>query len=393
MAQLIEGEGVLNMSGDLRYRTRLLLVENSLHMTGAFKSAMATAAVLRADFDVEFVLPANSALQAQVEAQGIRCHLLPMSELGRSWSRLLRYVPLLLLNTVRLRKLLSRRKIQILIVNDYYNLLGATVKATGWPGQMLTFVRLLPWNQQRLLNRLWTALAIRCSGSVVAVSRAVASQFPASQKVRVIYNPHQLRERHSETLTRKNDNTVLCLYLANYIHGKGHADALQAFARAYAQNTRLRLRFIGGDMGLQKNRDLKRSLELNATQMGLDQVVTFDGYCDDVELAIKQSDIVLNFSHSESFSLTCLEGSAYGRPVIATRCGGPEEIVEPGVTGLLVGVGEIAEMTQAILTLAGDPDARARMGQQGRSLVRQRFSPEQFLLQFRHAINYPGSSC
>ena len=83
-------------------RPRLLLVENSLHMTGAFGSALAITDALRADYDIEFVLPATSTLQSAVEAKGIVCHLLPMSELGRAWPRLLRYVPMLFANTIRL---------------------------------------------------------------------------------------------------------------------------------------------------------------------------------------------------------------------------------------------------------------------------------------------------
>ena len=51
-------------------RPKFLLVENSLHMTGAFVSALAMADALKADYDIEFVLPATSTLQSAVEAKG-----------------------------------------------------------------------------------------------------------------------------------------------------------------------------------------------------------------------------------------------------------------------------------------------------------------------------------
>ena len=373
---------MLERPAALRQRPRLLLVENSLHTTGAFVSAMAMVDALRADHDIEFVLPAASTLHPVVEAAGIVYHSLPMSELGRSWPRLLRYVPMLLVNTVRLRRLLSRKKIDVLVINDYYNLLGVMAKGTGWRGQLLTMVRLMPLNQHRVLNRVWTALAVRFSDKVVAVSRAVARQLPASDKVQVLYNPNRFDERHPAMQAGPTDGVVRCLYLANYIAGKGHLHGLQAFAQAYAQNPALRLRFVGGDMGLEKNRALKASLERAAVEMGLGDVVNCDGYSSDVELDIKQADIVLNFSESESFSHTCLEACAFGRPIVATHCGGPEEIVDDGVSGFLVAVGDTQAMAAAILALAMDPLLRQRMGHAGSKIVRKRFSESSFLAGF-----------
>lgn len=374
-------------------RRRLLLVENSLHMTGAFVSALAIVNAIRADYDIEFVLPATSTLQSAVEAEGLVCHLLPMSELSRAWPRLMRYVPMLLINTVRLRRLLSRRNIDVLITNDYYNLLGVTAKCTGWRGQLLTIVRLMPLQQLRVLNRVWTALAVRYSDKVIAVSRAVASQLPPSNKVQVVYIPNNFYERYSSVVDRQDDGTVRCLYLANYIAGKGHLQALQAFARAYGVNPALRLRFVGGDMGLDKNRVLKNTLELTAGRMRLEGVVAFGGYSADVELEIKNADIVLNFSESESFSLTCIEACTFGRSIIATCCGGPEEIIEDGVSGLLVPVGDVDKMAQAILRLSADASLRQAMGIKGRHIVRQRFSEANFISQFKSIIGLYKQSC
>lgn len=363
----------------LKHRPRLLLVENSLHTTGAFASAMAMVDALRADHDIEFVLPTSSTLHPVVRAAGIVCHSLPLSELGRSWARLLRYVPVLLLNTVRLRRLLSSRKADVLVINDYYNLLGAMAKGTGWCGQLLTMVRLMPLSQHRVLNRVWTALALRFSDKVVAVSRAVARQLPARDKVQMLYNPSRFDERHPAMPAGQTAGVVRCLYLANYIAGKGHLYGLQAFAQAHEHNPALRLRFAGGDMGLEKNRALKASLERTAVEMGLGDVVICNGYSNDVELDIKQADIVLNFSDSESFSQTCLEACAYGRPIIATRCGGPEEIVDDGVSGLLVHVKDVQAMGAALLRLSNDRALRDSMGQAGRRIVRERFSERRFV--------------
>jgi glycosyltransferase involved in cell wall biosynthesis len=111
--------------------------------------------------------------------------------------------------------------------------------------------------------------------------------------------------------------------------------------------------------------------------------VQVDGYSDDVERDIKSADIVLNFSESESFSHTCLEACAFGRPIIATRCGGPEEIVDDGVSGILVPVRDTDAMVAALSSLGNDAAKRVSMGQSGRQIVRQRFSTESFVHGFK----------
>jgi L-malate glycosyltransferase len=364
-------------------RTKLLLVENSLHVTGAFKSALAIVEALRPNYDIEMVLPATSTLKSVVEAKGLVCHQLPMVQLGRSWKKLLRYLPHLFITTFLLRRLLVARRIDLLLINDYYNLLGATIKVTGWSGKILTLVRLMPMNQQKVLNRVWTALAIRFSDRVVAVSWAVRRQLPKNEKIEVIYDPSSFIEKYPATLPVDETNgTVRCLYLANYIAGKGHIYALEAFIRAYAVNPKLRLRFVGGDMGLDKNAALKQTLQQRVETLRLNEVISFHSFSEDVEKEIKISTIVLNFSESESFSNTCLEACAFSRPIIATRCGGPEEIVDDGVSGLLVPVRDVDAMTQALIGLSRNEPLQLSMGKAGQLIVNKRFSEQAYVLAF-----------
>ncbi len=365
-------------------RPKILLIENSLHVTGAFKASLAIASALRADHEIEFLIPERSTLRPVVESQGVICHQMPMLELGRSWSKVLRYLPMLWINTIRLRKLLSANRVDILIVNDYYNLLGAMTKMTGWSGRLLTVIRLLPRHQNRILNHAWSFLALNASEKVVVVSQAVKAQLPRSNKIRVIYSALKPPGDYLGVINRSAPpEAVKCLYLANYIAGKGHQFALQAFARAYKVNPLLRLYFFGGDMGLQKNLELKLALQQQVLTMGLHEVVSVGDFTEDIEKEIKSADIVLNFSEAESFSFTCLEASACGRPVIASRCGGPEEIIQDGVSGLLAPVGDVDAMADAILALSQSEDLRQSMGSAGRAIALRKFSVKRFTDDFR----------
>lgn len=74
-------------------------------------------------------------------------------------------------------------------------------------------------------------------------------------------------------------------------------------------------------------------------------------------------------SFAEGVPVVLMEAMAMRRPVIATRVAGIGELVEDGVSGLLVRPGRVDALAEAIARLAGDPDLRRRMGEAGRERV------------------------
>jgi glycosyltransferase involved in cell wall biosynthesis len=81
-------------------------------------------------------------------------------------------------------------------------------------------------------------------------------------------------------------------------------------------------------------------------------------------------------SYYETFGISCLEAMAFGLPVVATRAGGLPEVVEDGVTGLLVPPGDSAALADAICRLLADADLRQRLGETGRERVVANFTAE-----------------
>jgi glycosyltransferase involved in cell wall biosynthesis len=303
-------------------------------------------------------------------------HELPFIEISRRKADLFIYIPMLLLNGWRVYRLAHHKGAQIIHLNDFYNLTGYVAKALSLGRlRVITHVRFLPQSLVQPLARTWRWLAEHGADRVICVSEAVRRYFSAAAKNQVIYDPLPGGERHAQpTHAPRPDATIQLLYLSNYIQGKGQDLALRAFQQAYALNPKLRLRYVGGDMGLAKNQEFRRQLEAMVVQTGLQAVVRFDGFATDVEAEIKAADILLNFSESESFSLTCLDALYYGTPLIASDCGGPAELFESGRSGLLVPNRDVAAMSAAILRLAGNAGLREQFMVAGRAYVRQKFA-------------------
>ena len=123
-------------------------------------------------------------------------------------------------------------------------------------------------------------------------------------------------------------------------------------------------------MGLLKSRNYIASLKQQARILGVEAAVTFADFASSPRFALEGAFATLNLSRSASFSRTVLKASACGLPVIATRCGGPEEIIDDGRTGLMVPINDARACADAMRVLCQDPELAARMGAAGRERVR-----------------------
>jgi len=98
------------------------------------------------------------------------------------------------------------------------------------------------------------------------------------------------------------------------------------------------------------------------------------GFTEDVAGLLSAADVYVQPSRWEGFGLAAAEAMAAGLPVVATRVPGLAEVVDDGVTGLLVDSEDAPALTAALGRLADAPDERARLGDAGRRRVRESFS-------------------
>ena len=114
-------------------------------------------------------------------------------------------------------------------------------------------------------------------------------------------------------------------------------------------------------------------LEQLSRQLGIEHHVTFHGARLDPRTLLAGARLFVQSSLSEGISLTLLEAMAAGVPIVATRVGGTPEVVDHGVTGLLVPPQDPAALADAILTLLADTRLADRMSRSARMRAEQEF--------------------
>ncbi|HLG43281.1 MAG TPA: N-acetyl-alpha-D-glucosaminyl L-malate synthase BshA, partial [Planctomycetota bacterium] len=178
-------------------------------------------------------------------------------------------------------------------------------------------------------------LAIESSDRVTSVSRWLADRtaeiFGTRRRIEVIPNfvdPQAFRPR-----ARRRGPPML-VHVSNFRPVKRPRDAVEVFRRVSKELGTARMLMVGDGPELESTRRY-------AARLGLGRRIAFLAPRKDVSAVIARAHAMIVTSETESFGLVALEAMACGLPVVATRCGGIEELVREGSTGYLSPVGDI----------------------------------------------------
>jgi glycosyltransferase involved in cell wall biosynthesis len=125
-------------------------------------------------------------------------------------------------------------------------------------------------------------------------------------------------------------------------------------------------------------------LEDRARRLGLGSRIVFTGFRSDVRELLSEAAISVLPSLSEGTSNTLLESMAAGIPVIATQVGGNPEVIEDGVSGLLVPPRDSSAIAAAVSRLLSDEKLASQLGQAGMRRVSDLFSLSGSIHQTEH---------
>jgi glycosyltransferase involved in cell wall biosynthesis len=120
--------------------------------------------------------------------------------------------------------------------------------------------------------------------------------------------------------------------------------------------------------------DEEAGLRERCRELGVSDAVIFGGFRRDMDRCYRLMHLSGLTSLSEGLSITILESMKFGLPVVATAVGGNPEVVEEGVTGLLVPPGDPAAFADAVVALLRDPARCTEMGRAARQRVESGFA-------------------
>jgi glycosyltransferase involved in cell wall biosynthesis/protein-tyrosine-phosphatase len=150
---------------------------------------------------------------------------------------------------------------------------------------------------------------------------------------------------------------------------KGHASLLRAARRILQRHPGVTFLIVGSG-------PLESGLRAEAASLGIDGACVFAGARQDVHDLIAAMDVFVLPSLDEGIPMALLEAMALRVPVVATAVGGVPEVVEDGVSGILIPPADHEALADGCLRLIADREWARAIGTRGRHLVEQRFTQE-----------------
>jgi glycosyltransferase involved in cell wall biosynthesis len=199
---------------------------------------------------------------------------------------------------------------------------------------------------QRNCIRKTYAVARRIIATSGALRTAIAEQFPAARdRLALVPNPADISAFPLRPTTAHPEEPFTLVSIALFRPEKRIDLLLRAFARVRRDHPEIRLHLVGDG-------PLRRALRRLARRLNLEDSVTFHGYLPKERAVgiLHRSHALVLSSDVETFGVVLVEALACGLPVIATRCGGPEDIATEE-TGLLVPPGDEQALAQALRTM------------------------------------------
>ena len=216
-----------------------------------------------------------------------------------------------------------------------------------------------------LLKRADVAVAV--SPPLFDTLTALRASPARRENTHLVFNAIDLQEPSGRALS---EQTLTLGVIGRFSPEKGQDVMLDALPAVVARHPKLKLRIIGDGQE-------RPALEARAEQLGVKEQVEFTGWRSDMPEQYAQLDALVLSSRSEGLPFAVLEAMSYGLPVIATRVGAIDHVIEDGKTGWIVEPGDPQALASGINSALADLAEFARVGQAGRESLYPRFSTQE----------------
>ena len=286
---------------------------------------------------------------------------------------------------IKLAGYLRREKFDVVHTHDLWsNLMGVPAARLARVPAIVSSRRDLAhfdWYQGK--RRHWLRRIQNLSGVVLAnatpIRDALISEDGfAPEKLRVIHNgvdteKFQRAQRDRARLFPDVGNEMLVVLVGN-MHSdvKGHPWLIAAAPTVVREFPEVRFVFAGDG-------ELRPTFAAQVAQLGLEDRFKFLGRRSDIPEVLASCDLAVLPSRAEGLPNAVLEYMAAGLPTIASRVGGNAELVQDGVTGLLVPAENASALAGALLRFLRDPEQARQIANNGQRFAVENFSFERLI--------------
>jgi glycosyltransferase involved in cell wall biosynthesis len=193
------------------------------------------------------------------------------------------------------------------------------------------------------------------------------------------------RKEEAKAIVGFPSDKAVIMQIARFQDIKGQMNLLEAYRILLSEigSTNVTLVFVGGLMegGNISNNGYMQRVKGRASELEGHAVVQFLGHREDIPMLIKAADIIVIPSEFETFSMVTIEAMAIGTPVVATNTGGPSEIIDNMITGILVKPEDSYALSNGIKKLLYDRVLAETIADNARYAAYERYS-----VQKRHTV-------
>jgi Glycosyltransferase len=184
--------------------------------------------------------------------------------------------------------------------------------------------------------------AYQCADKLIAVSHALAANLKNNFQVEATVIPNIVDVSQFQYVERTPKDDFTFISVGNLVKIKGFDQLLEAFAEAFKADNAVKLSIVGDGPELENLQNTVTRLNLNGKvsllrTIGRNRIKSF----------YQEGDAFVLASHSETFGVVFIEAMATGLPVIATSCGGPNDIVTENA-GYLIPVDDRQALVSAL---------------------------------------------
>lgn len=201
---------------------------------------------------------------------------------------------------------------------------------------------LAPFRDDRLQNLVTEPL--KKASKVIAPSHKLQEEM-SKYKIKSLVIPNMVNDKFFYPKLIPKSQKIIFFTLADISPEKGIGDLMVAIPKVVDENKNVQFRIGGRGKYLKKYQKLAKDIKVNENVVWL-------GYLSrhQVRKEMQKCQAFILASHHESFGLVFVEAMASGKPIISTKCGGPEDIINKNI-GYLTEVGNVERLSLAILKM------------------------------------------